>query len=220
MKRIMLIAVSAALVSLPAASFADVTTQYSMVTDLTGPVQATGAASLERSKNAVGGRISTMLSMPGLPITVWYIVFNKPHNCVGPIVTDQVTGAMTRCGLDDVFAGPDASPGGPADPAVINATGGISAGNGMGGGSINLVYGLKGGQAAGGPNQRCCFGKLRKNNGHRAEVHLLVDEHHFFDDWISDLFFPNPPAEGSQRGVIFLALDDDNDDNDSDSDSD
>lgn len=211
----MLSAFSAALVALPAASFADVTTQYSMVTDLTGPEQATGAASLERSKNAVGGRISTMLSLPGLPITVWYVVFNKPHKCSGPIFTDPVTGAMTRCGLDDVFAGPGGSPGGPADPAVINATGGISTGNGMGGGSINLVYGLRGGQGAGGPNQPCCFGKLRKNNGHRAKVHLLVDEHHVFDDWISDLFFPNPPNEGNQRGVIFLPLDND-DDSDSD----
>jgi len=81
----------------------------------------------------------------------------------------------------------------------------------MGSGSINLEYGLEGskGAGAGGPNQPCCFGKLRKNNGHRAEVHLLIDEHHVFDDWITDLFFPNPPAEGNQRGVIFLALDND-----------
>ena len=78
-------------------------------------------------------------------------------------------------------------PGGTADPAVINATGGISASDGMGFDSINLVYGLKGGKGAGGPNQPCCFGKLRKNNCHRAEVHLLVDEHHVVDDWISDL---------------------------------
>jgi len=197
---------------LPAASFADVTTQYSEVNDLTQVAPATGAASLVRSKNAVGGRISTTLSMPGLPVTVWYIIFNKPHKCVGPIPDRGVT----NCGFDDVFAGPEGSPGGPADPAVINATGGISADDGIAGGSINLVYGLKGGQVGGGPNQPCCFGKFKKNNGHRAEIHLLVDEHHVFDDWITDLFFPNPPAEGNQRGVIFLPLDDDDDDSDSD----
>ena len=208
MERIILNAVIAALVSLPAVSFADeeVTTQYSMVTDLTGPVQATGAASLVRSKNALSGRISTTLSAPGIPITVWYIVFNNPDQCSGPIFTDPVTGAMTRCDFDDVFAGPGGTPGGPADPAVINATGGISASDGIALGIINLEYGLIGGQGAGGPNQPCCFGELRKNNGHGAEVHLLVDEHHIFDGWIADLFFPNPPAEGNQRGVIFLAL--------------
>ena len=91
----------------------------------------------------------------------------------------------------------------------------------MGGGSINLVYELKGGKnaGAGGANQPCCFGKLRKNNGHRAEVDLLVNEHRNFDDRISDLLFPNPMGEGNQRGVIFLPLDND-DDSDSDSHSD
>ena len=210
MKRIMLSAISAVLVLLPAISFADppVTTQYSMVDDLTVPPGVTtGAASLVRSKNAVGGRISTTLSAPNIPITVWYIVFNNPEECTGPVIfTDPVTGAETRCDLGDVFGGPGGSPGGPADPAVINASGGISSSDGMGAGSINLEYGLTGGQGSGGPNQPCCFGELRKNNGHGAEVHLLVDEHLVFDDWITDLFFPNPPAEGNQRGVIFLAL--------------
>jgi len=212
MKGILLSAVSIALVSLSATPFADVTTQYSMVTDLTGSETATDAASLTRSKNAIGGRVSTMLSAPGLPITVWYFIFNKPHHCVGPIFADPVTGAMTHCGFDDVFACPGGSPGGPADPAVINASGRISTRSRLGDGSINLEYGLKGGKSAcGGPNQPCCFGKLRKNNARHAEVHLLVDEHHVFDGWITDLFFPNPVSERNQRVVIFMALDNDDD---------
>ncbi|MGI9261528.1 MAG: hypothetical protein ACR2QR_05815 [Woeseiaceae bacterium] len=219
MKTTMLSGVYAALMSFSAASLADVTTQYSMVSDLTGSATTTGAASLVRSKKEVSGRISTNLSLPGLPITVWFIVFNNPDACSGDIFTDPGTGVMTACSIDDVFAGPGGSPGGPADPAVINATGGISSGNGMSGGAVNLTYELKAGAGSGGPNQPCCFGKLRKNNGHGAEVHLLVDEHHVFDDWITDLFFPNPPAEGNQRGVVFLPLDND-DDSDSDSDSD
>ena len=95
MKRLMLSAVSAALLLLPAASFAQVTTQYSEVNDLTMLADPTGAASLVRSKKSVHGRISTTLSAPGLPVTVWYIIFNKPHKCAGPIPD----GGVTNCGL-------------------------------------------------------------------------------------------------------------------------
>jgi len=201
---------------LPASALAQDTTQYAFVADLTGmnsdPSQ--GAASLIRSEHEIEGRIMVNVDNAGVPITFWFIIFNNPEECTGEIFVDPVTLLETPCSFDDVFAGPEGTPGGPANPAVINASGAISAANGKlkrngkpaGGGVVSVTYELEAGAGAGGENQPCCFGALAIGNGKGAEVHVLVDEHLVFDDWITDLFFPNPPAEGNQRGVVFLSL--------------
>lgn len=216
MKRIIASTILIAVGYLPASTLAQESTQYAFVADLTGmhsdPSQ--GAASLIRSEDEIEGRIMVNVDNAGVPITVWFIIFNNPDACTGDVFVDPVTGSETSCSFDDVFAGPGGTPGGPAGPAVINASSAISAANGSlkkngkpaGGGVVSATYELEAGAGAGGPNRPCCFGELASGNGKGAEVHLLVDEHLIFDDWITDLFFPNPPAEGNQRGVVFLSL--------------
>lgn len=216
MKKILTSAILIALGFLPASALAEETTQYAFVADLTGmhsdPSQ--GAASLIRSEDEIEGRIMANVDEAGVAITVWFVIFNNPEECTGDIFTDPVTGSETSCSVDDVFAGPGGSPGGPAGPAVIHASSAISAANGKlkrngkpaGGGVISVTFELEAGAGAGGPNKPCCFGELADGNGMGAEVHLLVNQHLIFDDWITDLFFPNPPAEGDARGVVFLSL--------------
>lgn len=157
-----------------------------------------GAAWLKRSNDRVDGRIMTTVDAAGAPYSVWWIIFNNPAACSGP------------CGEDDVFT---ASFGAEAGVAVFNASGAISAMDGMGNAVINLDLSVIGGEGAGIGSQVApppasevpFFNRvLRKNNASCAEIHLEINEHVMDTDWVSELTYPEaqqafavfPPAPG------------------------
>ena len=149
-----------------------------------------GAAWLKRSKDRVDGRIMTTVDMMGAPYTVWWIIFNNPAGCIS-----------SPCGPDDVF---NDSFGAEADVAVFNASGAISAMDGMGNAVINFDLSVIGGEGAGIGSQVSpappfvkFFGRvLKKNNARCAEIHLDINQHPMLDDpinWVSELTYPEMP---------------------------
>ena len=155
-----------------------------------------GAAWLRRSKDRVDGRIMTTVDIAGIPHTVWWVIFNNPAGCTGP------------CGPDSLADGGEA-----ADVAVFNASGAISAVDGMGRAVINLDLSVIGGEGAGIGSQSTdglppFFHRiLKKNNARCAEIHLDIQKHPTLDDpidWVSELTYPEelqafavfPPAPG------------------------
>ena len=122
-----------------------------------------GAATLDRKKQKISGRIMTTVENAGEAYTVWFVIFNKPQFC-----------ATSPCGFADLpdFAGGSGDPR--VDVAVISASGAISASDGNGGGVVNADFEAYAGKV---PAGICCFGKLAHRNGHKAEVHIIVDFH-------------------------------------------
>ena len=156
-----------------------------------------GAAWLKRSKNRVDSRIMTTVDFPGIAYTAWWVVFNNPDGCVD------------GCGPDDVG---NASFGAEAEVAIFNASGAISASDGMGNGVINFDLSVIGGEGAGigsqvspAPPVVAFFGRvLKKNNALCAEIHLDINVHVMDTNWVSELTYPEgmhsfavfPPAPG------------------------
>jgi hypothetical protein len=154
-----------------------------------GSGEAIGAAWLKRSKDRVEGRIMTTVDTEGIPYTVWWVVFNNPDGCSGD------------CGPDDLDP---PGWGGDADVAVFNASGAISASDGMGNAVINLDFSAIGGEGAGNGSQGSpappmvkFFGRvLKKNNARCAEIHLDINQHPDLDDpvdWVAELTYPEQP---------------------------
>lgn len=151
-----------------------------------------GAAWLRRSKDRVDGRIMTTVDIAGIPHTVWWVIFNNPAGCTGP------------CGPASL-----ADDGEAADVAVFNASGAISAVDGMGRAVINLDLSVIGGEGAGIGSQSAdgfppFFHRvLKKNNARCAEIHLDIQKHPTLDDpidWVSELTYP----EELQAFAVFL----------------
>jgi hypothetical protein len=164
-----------------------------------------GAAWLRRSKNRVDGRIMTTVDYAGIPYTVWWIIFNNPAGCIAD------------CGMIDVTTGGGAA----ADVAIFNASGAISAMDGMGyGGVINLDLAVIGGEGArigsqeppppatmAPPWNRV----LKKNNARCAEIHLDINFHANTPElgeegyWVRELTYPAPlpPPTGTEAFAAF-----------------
>ena len=155
-----------------------------------GNLDEVGAAWLKRSKDRVDGRIMTTVAEAGIAYTVWWVIFNNPAGCDGD------------CGEDDVF---NESFGAEAEVAVFNASGAISASDGMGNGVINFDLSAIGGEGAGNgsqgsplPDSVLFFGRvLQKNNARCAEIHLDLNVHAGLSDpdWVQELTYPSGVAE-------------------------
>jgi hypothetical protein len=168
-----------------------------------------GAAWLRRSKDRVDGRVMTTVNYAGIPYTVWWVIFNNPAGCIDP----------EDCGPADLAA--DA--GKAADVAIFNASGAISAMDGMGiGGAINLDLAVIGGEGArigsqeppppatNAPPWNRVF---KKNNARCAEIHLDINFH--VDPpapapgevgyWVRELTYPapRPPPLGTEAFAAF-----------------
>lgn len=183
------------------------TYQVVQVSDLTTGQLGNGAAWLKRGKNRLEGRIMTDAGMPGMPTTVWWLIWANPGDCNNPIYDDD--GSLRA--LCNPGAGDEPS-------AVMYASSAISAADGLGGGIINAHMHLKSGEAAGGEFQTCCFGMLPKGKGKKAEIHMVVETHPnptdpMFRGWPLELTVPNGNAI---RGVPFLPVDMPNNDDDDD----
>ena len=161
-----------------------------------------GAAWLKRSKDRFDGRIMTTVDTAGIPYTVWWVVFNNPAGCI------------TECGPADLMADGGAA----ADVAIFNASGAISAMDGMGKGVINFDMSAIGGEGASigsqvppppaadaPPWNRV----LKKNNARCAEIHLDVNVHanpplnsNGYVNWVAELTYPRPPGNTESFAVF------------------
>ncbi len=152
--------------------------------------EAIGAAWLKRSKDRVDGRIMTTVGNDvSIPYTVWWVIFNNPAGCIA------------ECGMADLGADGGAA----AEIAVFNASGAISASDGMGNTVINLDLSVIGGEGAGigsqvppspATNAPPWNRVLKKNNARCAEIHLDINQHPDLDDpidWVSELTYPEAP---------------------------
>ena len=96
------------------------------------------------------------LHTTGLPAgayTNWWIIFNNPDGCAG------------ECGLPDVF------PGGPSNPSVFWATGGVVQDNGVG----NFQATIDEGEPSKGPDGFLLGTGLM--DAANAEVHIIIKYH-------------------------------------------
>jgi hypothetical protein len=183
------------------------TFQVVQISNLPGGEPGNGAAWLKRGRNKVEGRIMTDAGMPGMPTTVWWLIWKAPGDCNHPIYNDDGSlRAMCNPGMGD------------APSAVMYASSAISASDGSGGGIINAHTHLKSGEAAGGEMQPCCFGMLPKGMGKKAEIHMVVETHpgplgDGFRGWPTELTVPNGNAI---RGVPFLPVEMPRNDDDDD----
>lgn len=147
-----------------------------------GPGLRKGAAWLIRSRNGLQGRIMSNVPTAGDPYTLWIVVFNNPAACEGPCDDPDIANPRVRA-------------------SVFSGTGAISADNGKGGGVVNMDFEVVAGNL---PNDLFVLagegGGLRRNNGYRAQVLLVIDQHPPIvpgaDSWIADLTATNPPMQG------------------------
>ncbi len=136
------------------------TFQFTNLLDITTepnpPGPAAGGVYLIRSRNGLTANLMAAHLEPGHPYTVWWIIFNQPGAC-----------ATTPCSAPDLMT---------AGGAVHYATGGVAGA----GGELNLTFSTD----SGGPPEGAAFNptlpktKLSKNAGFRAEVHLVLVDHH------------------------------------------
>lgn len=171
--------------------------QTSNVIDISGamlPYQ--GAAWLDRSRDAVKGRIMTTVSTANEPYTLWIVIFNNPAACVD------------GCGESDLGSAE-------VDGSVFNGSGAISASDGNGGGIVNIDFDLSTLPLA---NDLFILGGnpdgLKKRNGFGAEIHLVIDKHPAVPagmSWIKDLTTTHFPGMGPNTGdrvAVFLSCPD------------
>ena len=132
------------------------------------PLSVKGGGILLRSKDAVEARLSTMGLDAGAAYTVWWVIFNKPSKC------------SAECGEDDFFQGGDLFIPGidQAEVSVIYANGFVTGTDGVANVTAHLnagkvpagwgvVFGWKGDKKSG----------LKKGNGNKAELHMVVRTH-------------------------------------------
>jgi hypothetical protein len=178
--------------------------QAAPVVKADGSGDEVGAAWLKRSKDRVDGRIMTTVDYPGIAYTVWWVIFNNPAGCI-----------EERCGPADVT--PE-NGGKAADVAIFNASGAISAMDGVNG-VINFDLSVIGGEGAGigsqvppGPATDAPPWNrvLKKNNARCAEIHLDINVHDNPPDpvnWVGELTFPRPPGSTESFAVFKPAAD-------------
>lgn len=128
-----------------------------------------GGGILLRSKNAVEARLSTMGLDAGTAYTVWWVIFNKPSKC-----------SASECGEDDIVIGEMLNRHAidQAEISVIYANGFVTGTDGV----ANVTAHLNAGKVPAGWDVD--FGwkddkksGLKKENGNKAELHLVVRSH-------------------------------------------
>jgi hypothetical protein len=154
-----------------------------------------GAAWLKRSKDRVEGRIMTTVDFAGIPYTVWWVIFNNPAGCIA------------ECGPADLMADGGAA----ADVAIFNASGAISAADGVNG-VINFDMSAIGREGASigsqvppppAANAPPWNRVLKKNNALCAEIHMDVNVHaDTFSSWVGELTYPRPPGNTEAFAVF------------------
>jgi hypothetical protein len=126
------------------------------------PLPVKGGGILLRSKDAVEARLSTMGLDAKTAYTVWWVIFNKPSKC------------SEECGEDDFY------PYGieQAEISVVYANGFVTGANGV----ANVTAHLNAGKVPAGWG--VIFGwkddkksGLKKGNGNKAELHMVVRTH-------------------------------------------
>jgi hypothetical protein len=146
--------------------------QSAEMIDFGSGMPVAGGGILLRSKNEVEARLSTMGLEPWAAYTVWWVIFNKPSKCSAP-----------GCGGDDIFIdgnGPPLNRPGveKAEISVIYANGFVTGGDGVANVTAHLNadkvpagwgvnFGWKDGKKSG----------LKKGNGNKAELHMVVRSH-------------------------------------------
>jgi len=135
---------------------------------------AGGRSHLTRTDGMAVGVIEAANLVPGDAHTIWWIVFNLPHNCTAP-----------GCGEDDIF-NPDGTPNfvniAAAGVAIGNATGNVAKADGTAefggrlgmndvGGSGHQILIPAGGPLGPGVNE------LLNVSPHLAEFHFVVQTH-------------------------------------------
>lgn len=133
------------------------------------PQSVKGGGILLRSKDAVEARLSTMGLDARAAYIVWWVIFNKPSKCSAP-----------GCGEDDFFLGGELYRPGidQADISVIYANGFVTGADGV----ANVTAHLNAGKVPAGWGVD--FGwkddkksGLKKGNGNKAELHMVVRSH-------------------------------------------
>lgn len=159
--RVVLCLLVFALVSVPGWAD-DTTTQFAKVWTFPGDEPQTliqpATATLTRTDAGVGFEISVRGLTPGYAYTVWWVVFNRPENCIVP----------NACSLADLTGGP----GGPARDSIFWGTGEVSDAAGKahfsGHAYANGVV----------PGQRLWGAGVRNTS---AEIHFVVRCHGLYD---------------------------------------
>lgn len=131
----------------------------------------------------------TNVPTAGDPYTLWFVVFNNPS-----------ASGLDGCNGADI---PNLAVGGSAS----NVSGAVSADNGRGGDVINIDFEVVAGKLPGdlfilGGDPKGLF----RNNGFKAEVHLVVDRHPSIAPgamtWIPDLATTVPPGGANTRAAV------------------
>ncbi len=166
--------------------------QTANVVDVTGNLAPyTGAAWLIRNRNEIHGRIMSKVTTAGDPYTLWVVIFNNPWACDGACDAMDLGNPLVR-------------------GSVFNGTGAISSSDGEGGGVVNMDFKIKAGSLpmdlfllVGHPKG------LKRANGFRAEIHLVIDKHPSIapgSSWIVDLTETNFPGMGPATNEVFAVF--------------
>jgi hypothetical protein len=126
------------------------------------PPPVKGGGTLLRSKDAVEARLSTMGLDPGTAYTVWWVIFNKPSKCSEDCGDDDFYPyGIEQAEISVVYANGFVT----GTDGVANVTAHLNAGKVPAGWGVNL--GWKGDKKSG----------LKKGNGNKAELHMVVRSH-------------------------------------------
>ena len=166
--------------------------QTANVVDVTGNLAPyTGAAWLIRNRNGIEGRIMTKVTTAGDPYTLWVVIFNNPWACDGACDGTDLGNPLVK-------------------GSVFNGTGAISSSDGAGGGVINMDFNIKAGSLPKDLFLLTGYTKgLKRANGLRAEIHLVIDKHPPIapgDSWIVDLTETNFPGAGPATNEVFAVF--------------
>ncbi len=126
-----------------------------------GQVVTSASSTLVRTGHGVSMTIDTSGLPPGHPVTIWWVIFNKPENCSH--------GELTfKCGLGDVLA-----QGNPAEVSVMYAAGHMIGSDGLAGYGAHLAMGDTSGCVTVVPLP-CGHGLTNVQGAH---IHLVVHDH-------------------------------------------
>lgn len=154
-----------------------------------------GAATIVRGRNSISGRIMSQVPEASLPYTVWLIVVNNPDACLDFLC----------------LLGPNNDPGRPETrTTTFNATASIAAANGAEGGVVNADFEVEAGRLPEGlfileGSQHA----LRRGNGHKALVWLVIDQHPAITDggsWIKDLTETDAPGGDRVQSITLTVF--------------
>ncbi len=131
--------------------------QFASMIDFNTADPVAGFGSLLRSKNHLKARLAMADLDPNTSYTVWWVVWNQPQLCANAIPN------VSSCGLGDLTINGN---------AVLYAAGFVTGDDG----TANLDLSLNAGRLPDGIDAPVP-GKLKRGNGFKAEVHLVIRTH-------------------------------------------